>query len=168
MAEFTGIPPVGLNSIVRPAPEAPPPAVPKPEAGLKGGGLSGQMSSNPRNPFTSRFSERQGQAWIDPGQHAGPSPAFQASVLELELDLQNTIARVEAARGKRESDIASGLAPVRNDADGSTKSGDDNTAISPDDAGRQSDQIASTTAGDSQTTEDTSMPDVPYTNPSEI
>lgn len=112
MAEFSGIPPLGLNSIVRPAPAAPPPAVPGVEAGLKGGGLSGQMSSDARQsvPTRARAPEQAkaetGSGRPDPQQLAGPSPSFQASVLELELDLQNTIARVEAKRGRRESDIA--------------------------------------------------------------
>jgi hypothetical protein len=112
MAEFSGIPPVGINSIVRPAPVSPPPAIPDVEPGLKGGGLSGQMMSNARQQVPGRARphdqvtpdpRRRG---ADPAQLAGPSPAFQASVLELELDLQNTIARVEAARGRRESEIA--------------------------------------------------------------
>lgn len=106
MAEFSGIPPVGINSIVRPAPEAPPPAVPVVEASLKGGGLSGRMSSDSRNAASSGEHRRAEPGRADQDQLAGPSPAFQASILELELDLQNTIARVEAARGKRESDLA--------------------------------------------------------------
>ncbi len=124
MAEFNGIPPVGNSSVVRPAPMAPPPAVPGVEASLKGGGLSGRMDAQGRAPGPGRTGlqssgtadeDRPRQA--DRDQLAGPSPAFQASVLELELDLQNTIARVEAARGKRESEMAGMTAGGRDTAD---------------------------------------------------
>jgi hypothetical protein len=105
--------------------EAPiPPRIPVIEKGSDSSGLSGRMTShaNPQTVLQSRKANepaasqpdvqlhqgRQGKP--DPNALTGPSPAFQASLLELELDLQNSIARTQAARSRRESEIASGIA----------------------------------------------------------
>jgi hypothetical protein len=42
---------------------------------------------------------------------AGPTPAFQASLLEIEAGFKNALARLEAARAKSEADRAFGAQP---------------------------------------------------------
>lgn len=88
----------GLNSIgpashaARPAPQAPRPAIPALEDSRSSGTATDHSRSRdpdvaPRRPPA-----------LDP--MPGPSPAFEASLLELETDLQSVIKRVEAAREK--------------------------------------------------------------------
>lgn len=108
---------IGGGATLRPQPDVKVPQVVAVEAGSKGRDLSADLNADPRKGFADdRFrgsaQDRQStERRLDPAQIPGPSPAFQASVLELEQDLQNTIARVEAARGKRESDAAQGIRP---------------------------------------------------------
>ena len=93
-----------------------PPAVPTIEKGSDSRGLSGRMASDagpqtaphPRKALDSadRQARQDQPKKPDPKALTGPSPAFQASVLELELDLQIAIARTQAARSRQESDIA--------------------------------------------------------------
>lgn len=105
------------------SPETAVPAVAPIEPGQHSHGASPQMDSGQRGADTGvRDRHRadnpaetgaQRAERPDPNVLTGPSPAFQASVLELEQDLQNVIARLEAARGKRESDTAMGPVPDR-------------------------------------------------------
>lgn len=59
---------------------------------------------------------------------AGPPPSFQANVLELDRDLRAAIARLEAARGKQESQIAGLAAGAVGTAAGETQASPPETA----------------------------------------
>lgn len=53
--------------------------------------------------------DRAARAPVDPQTPAGPPPAFEITLLEMEADLRQIIARIEAARAHRHEDAA---APV--------------------------------------------------------
>ena len=112
MGEFAGIPPFGGGGVsVRPLNDTAKPAIQPVAGGSAGQGTSARMDQGRADlPFMPKSKERDGeQAEYGPHVLTGPSPAFQASVLEMERDLKQTIARLEAARGKQESDVAMGV-----------------------------------------------------------
>jgi hypothetical protein len=53
----------------------------------------------------------------------GPTPSFQASLLEVESDLRNVIAQVEAKRAQKTDQAAIAPAPSLTDAEGSEQGG---------------------------------------------
>ncbi|MGB5557223.1 MAG: hypothetical protein WBN04_04330 [Paracoccaceae bacterium] len=93
MSDIIGPISVGPAShAARPAPQAPHPAVPSLENSQSSGTATDDKRRDP--DLTAR---RSLQA-LDP--MPGPPPAFEASLLELESDLQSVIKRVAAAREK--------------------------------------------------------------------
>ncbi len=112
MGDFAGILPFGGGGVpIRSANDTPKPAIQPVAGGSKGQGASARMDQGRAElPFIPRSRER-GAGRDEYGPHVltGPTPAFQASVLEMERDLKQTIARLEAARGKQESDVAMGV-----------------------------------------------------------
>jgi len=112
MGDFAGILPFGGGGVpIRSQNDTPKPAIQPVAGGSAGQGASARMDQGRAElPLMPRSRER-GAGRDDYGPHVltGPTPAFQASVLEMERDLQQTIARLEAARGKQESDVAMGM-----------------------------------------------------------
>ncbi len=92
MSDLFGLTAVSNTSLAA-RPERPKavPAIAPPEKSAAGSGATGGNV----NPDTT---PRQNRAGSDP--IPGPPPAFEASLLELESDLQSVIRRVEAAREK--------------------------------------------------------------------
>ena len=76
----------------RPAPQAPRPAVPATEGARSSGTATDHSRSRDADDAPRR------RPALDP--QPGPPPSFEASLLELESDLQSVIKRVEAAREK--------------------------------------------------------------------
>jgi len=100
MLDLSGPSVTGAHSLaVRPAPQIPVPAVPKTEDSQ----ASGTSTDAKRDERANKRPE------IEP--HAGPSPAFQASLLELENNLEAVIKRVEAARERTRNEQA--ISPSR-------------------------------------------------------
>ena len=94
MSDSLGLSSVGPAShAARPAPRAPQPAVSSPENTQS----SGTATDHGRDRHANSEMHRNRPA-IDP--LPGPPPAFEASLLELESDIQSVIKRVEAAREK--------------------------------------------------------------------
>ncbi len=111
MGDFAGILPFGGGGVpIRSQNDTPKPAIQPVAGGSSGQGASARMDQGRAElPFMPRSKERDpGREEYGPHVLTGPSPAFQASVLEMERDLKQTIARLEAARGKQESDVAMG------------------------------------------------------------
>lgn len=107
MVELAGIPPFGGGGVnIRQTSTAPAPAVPAVEASSAGQGLSGRMSSSQshNNGFTLGYrasdtrSDRARREIVDPNALPGPPPTFQISLLELDRDLAQTLARLNAKR----------------------------------------------------------------------
>ena len=112
MGDFAGILPFGGGGVpIRSPNDTPKPAIQPVAGGSAGQGASARMDQGRAElPFMPKSKER-GADHEEYGPHVltGPTPAFQASVLEMERDLQQTIARLEAARGMQESDAAMGV-----------------------------------------------------------
>ncbi len=118
MGDFAGILPFGGGGVpIRSQNDTPKPAIQPVAGGSAGQGASARMDQGRADlPFMPKSRERYpGREEYGPHVLTGPSPAFQASVLEMERDLKQTIARLEAARGKQESDVAMGT-PERSEA----------------------------------------------------
>ena len=103
MVELAGIPPFGGGGVnIRQTNTPPAPAVPAVEAAATGQGLSGRMSSNQSQSESG--SDRHNAPSLalpgpdrpDPHALPGPPPAFQISLLELDRDLAQTLARLNA------------------------------------------------------------------------
>ncbi len=112
MGDFAGILPFGGGGVpIRSTNDTPKPAIQPVAGGSKGQGASARMDQGRAElPFMPKSRERAtGRDDFGPHVLTGPTPAFQASVLEMERDLKQTIARLEAARGKQESDVAMGV-----------------------------------------------------------
>ena len=118
MGDLAGILPIGGGgSTVRPHVETTTQAVPAVQSSVAGQSLAGQNGSG--------GSQGKGQksngadtapaflrkSPVDPNAHAGPTPAFQVSVLEMDKDLQQALARLEAKHAKPENDAAIAPAP---------------------------------------------------------
>ena len=118
MSDIIGLIPVGPAShAARPAPQAPRPAVPR----LENSQSSGTATEHDRRRDPGSTAQPSLQA-RDP--MPGPPPAFEASLLELESDLQSVIKRVAAAREKArdlqaiapETPLTSPAEPARTEA----------------------------------------------------
>ena len=116
MGEIAGLPQLGGGGIpLRLNTDRNGQGVPPVEAALRGRGLDGRM---PSGGGGARAEARRGDPKpdqetpprrLDVHTLTGPSPAFQATVLELERELRQSIARIEAAQGLPEA--ASAIAP---------------------------------------------------------
>lgn len=175
----TGSQTLGGGAAPRPDPVAKPPPVTSVEGGTGGRELSADLNSGqPGTTPDRRFATKDGvdgpdtfaARRTDPDQIAGPSPAFQASVLEIETDLQNSIARIEAARAKAESDAAQRIgaeqAPghIEPHADDRTEDAAADTAIRPAEVGRPDIPAAPSEHADDMDKAATD-PDSPVTDP---
>lgn len=122
MADFMSVQPVsGLGNAVRPTPPVPQPMVAKP-AESSASGSSGNYSFA-RDPGQSAANARLAaeRRPFDDNVLTGPPPAFEASLLEVEGNLEATIRRIEQARERaRSNDEASAKAS----ADQNEESGD--------------------------------------------
>ena len=108
MADFAALSPLASGVTSQNAPHATPaPAVPPVEAALRGQASGGQMSQGNGNGAQGGQPDRPPMAKLhprpDPHALTGPSPAFQARVLDLEKDLTQIIARLETARSLQEA-----------------------------------------------------------------
>lgn len=116
MGEIAGLPQLGGGGIpLRLNTDRNGQGVPPVEATPKGRGLDGRM---PSGGGGARAEARRGDPMpdqetpprrLDVHTLTGPSPAFQATVLELERELRQSMARIEAAQGLPEA--ASAIAP---------------------------------------------------------
>ncbi|MCP3968864.1 MAG: hypothetical protein GY717_00805 [Rhodobacteraceae bacterium] len=118
MVDLAGIPPFGGGGVnVRPVNDAPASAVPAVEAAGAGQGLAGRMDSE-------RSQTGSGQGWqqapqpgivqeTDPHALPGPPPTFQISLLEMDRDLSQMLARINATHA-----IASDAAAIAGPAEG--------------------------------------------------
>lgn len=108
MVELAGIPPFGGGGVnTRPVSDTAAAAVPAVEASVKGQGLSGHSSSNQSHSdqhgknldgqAASQPAPRVGAGAPDPDALTGPPPSFQVSVLEMDRNLAQTLARINAA-----------------------------------------------------------------------
>lgn len=97
---------------------APPPALARPPvtqvAGAAPGGGAGSATDGQGSLGAGAGQSRDPLKWDRPDRFTltGPTPAFQASILEVERDFRNIIARIEANRAKAEADEAFGLEPA--------------------------------------------------------
>lgn len=107
LQEISGVGALGASLPVWSLPVRP--AVPRITAAASGGTAGGATGDRPAagsaraaRPVTWELPER--------FTLAGPSPAFQASLLEMDRDFQRLIARIEATRAKAEADRVFGRA----------------------------------------------------------
>ena len=117
MGDLAGILPIGGGGTsVRPNVENSTQAVPAVQSSVAGQSLAGQ---NGAGTSQDKGQQRSGaetapafqrKSPVDPNAHAGPTPAFQVSVLEMDKDLQQALARLEAERAKPVNDAA--IAPA--------------------------------------------------------
>ena len=106
MVDLAGIPPFGGGGVnIRQTPDSPAPQVPVVEATLKGQSLSSRGSSNAsqhesghQGGHNPKPDSPQIHEPIDPNVLPGPPPAFQISLLELDRDLAQTLARLNATQ----------------------------------------------------------------------
>ena len=117
MGDLAGILPIGSGgSTVRPHVETTTQAVPAVQSTVAGQSLASQNGSGGSQGKGQKGTESdtapafKRKSPVDPNAHAGPTPAFQVSVLEMDKDLQQALARLEAERSKPENDAA--IAPV--------------------------------------------------------
>jgi hypothetical protein len=78
------------------------------DAGSAGTATDGRASGDSRRPGFASAPTDPRNAPPDRFTLAGPSPAFQASILEVERDFRNVLARIEATRAKAEADVVFG------------------------------------------------------------
>ena len=117
MGDIAGSLPFGGGGVpIRSQNDTPKPAIQPVASGAAGQGVGARMDQGrPDRPLLPNGKDQdtpsQQRGGRDYGPHVltGPTPAFQASVLEMERDLKQTIARLEATRGKQESDAAMGF-----------------------------------------------------------
>ncbi|MFT6605943.1 MAG: hypothetical protein ACJA2X_001119 [Halocynthiibacter sp.] len=121
MTELSGVPSFGGGGFVHhtaPAPEKP--AIEPISQSAKSGTATDNKSEDRSNDarklvqdisFADRISDRER---VSPETLAGPTPAFQASLLEIESDLQNVIAKLEAARTRSRDEAATAPAVATN------------------------------------------------------
>lgn len=84
------------------------------EPGGKGRGAEARMDGAPQSPHPPARIERRDDTApdaaapepIDESTLLGPTPAFQANVLELERDLRQAIERLESERARAEAEVA--------------------------------------------------------------
>ena len=117
MGDLAGILPIGGGgSTVRPHVESTTQAVPAVQSSVAGQSLAGQNGSGgSQGKGQKSYGADSAPAFkrkspVDPNAHAGPTPAFQVSVLEMDKDLQQALARLEAEHAKPENDAA--IAPA--------------------------------------------------------
>ncbi|MGH1330622.1 MAG: hypothetical protein ACRBBK_07050 [Paracoccaceae bacterium] len=123
MTELSGMPSFGGGGFVHhTAPASEKPAIEPISQSAKGGtatdtrgeDLSGAPGKLVKDiSFADRISDRER---VSPETLAGPTPAFQASLLEIESDLQNVIAKLEAARTRSRDEAATAPATAPNPA----------------------------------------------------
>jgi hypothetical protein len=95
MMDLNGLMPIFGHPALRPAPRSEPVQIQPVEKSTASGGASGRMDADSSSgQDTPRHrTNREGEPLT------GPPPAFQVSLLDLEVDLQRAIAGIEAARG---------------------------------------------------------------------
>ena len=102
MSDFSATNPAGAFSYAtRPAPPEHKPLQAEPEPSARSDTLAAQSRDRPAQEQAQAEKERH-----DPNTIAGPTPSFQASLLEIEADLQNAIKRIEAARSHAKTEAA--------------------------------------------------------------
>ena len=102
MVDLAGLPSFGGGGVnIRQNVEPPVPVVPVVEPGASSQASSGRMSSG--HPQTdsgqrdgSEFAYANAKKRIDPNATPGPPPTFQISLLEMDRDLAETLARINA------------------------------------------------------------------------
>ena len=122
MSDFTSVQPVsGLGNAVRPTPPAPVPPVA--EAADNGASNSSNQYQDAKNTQAAAQEVRQAAERRLPGDRvlAGPPPSFEASLLEVEGNLDAIIKRLDAAREKARTDNDNAVEPA-NQPDAEAKS----------------------------------------------
>ncbi len=126
MGDLAGIPPFGGGGVaIRPHEHAAPPAVPAVEPSLDSQGLNGQTTKNDAHDVRFAKQDRTDvdaapvpalqRDPIDRHALAGPTPAFQVSLLEMDRQLQDALARMEAAHSQPESEAAIAVSEAPSD-----------------------------------------------------
>ncbi len=118
MSEIAGFPPVGGDALFHAAIESRKSLVAPAEKGSAGTGANAQFGSGgggsqmPQKTPDALFAP---MPKADANAHPGPPPAFQVSLLDLDAQLQDTLARLNADRA-RERDADAVAADVQTDA----------------------------------------------------
>jgi hypothetical protein len=109
MQEIAGTKPLNFHVALPQAPVRPPVTAVSAgtDAGNAGTATDGRTSGDSRPGSASSPTDPR-NAPPDRFTLAGPSPAFQASILEVERDFRNVLARIEATRAKAEADVVFG------------------------------------------------------------
>ena len=110
MQEIAGAKPLNFH-VALPQPPVRPPVTmvaAGADAGSAGTATDGRASGDSRHPGSTPLPADPRASRPDRFTLAGPSPAFQASILEVERDFRNVLARIEATRAKAEADLAFG------------------------------------------------------------
>lgn len=147
MTDITGVPAFGGGGFAaRQIPDQPVPAVPEVAKSATDGSATSTRDETSRgqngsNTNADREKPQNDAAYAPSARHdeniiAGPTPAFQASVLEVESDLKNVIAKVEAKRTQLadEAAIAPSPAPSGKSADTDTRMGATSSPDAPTEA----------------------------------
>lgn len=105
MSDFMSVQPVsGIGTALRPTPPEPKPAVVEsPNAGSSRSTTDYGQSRNPQGDAVAR-QEFDRRRHYDESVLTGPPPAFQASLLEVEANLEAIMHRLETAREKEQAE----------------------------------------------------------------
>lgn len=110
MQEIAGAKPLNFH-VALPQPPVRPPVTmvaAGADAGSAGTATDGRASGDSRHPGSTPLPADPRSSRPDRFTLAGPSPAFQASILEVERDFRNVLARIQATRAKAEADVVFG------------------------------------------------------------
>ncbi len=112
MSDFLSVQPVsGLGNAVRPDPQPPPPPVAKPiDSGSSRSATEYDQARKPQADAPRRR-DIERQARFDKKTLTDPPPAFEASLLEVEANLEAVMRRLEAARERARADESGATAP---------------------------------------------------------
>jgi hypothetical protein len=110
MQEIAGAKPLNFHMALPQPPVRPPVTVVTAgaDAGSAGTAADGRASGDSRHPGPAALPPDPRASRPDRFTLTGPSPAFQASILEVERDFRNVLARIEATRAKAEVDVVFG------------------------------------------------------------